>query len=283
MRTTRAIVAAGVVASILTLGIFLRTERQDAAEAVPPPGSEGLIAPPNAPTRLTEPSAKGSPSIDVSKHAAVPEADKRVAGATNRSRQDELIARRGAEMEKVVRSQYPPLFAKLNLAPETAEQLINLMVDVRLVQWHYARTGEAMGLDPLPTDAAIRIIKQAQQPIDDEIRQLLGDEHYKRYQEYNGSLTERQTLQRITTDLRQGPSPLSDDQFEHLVKHLAEMTDQVRAINQGILPNESSDVVRLRYEALLERSRTVLSETQIAELKRLFAAELERRRKRVLL
>jgi hypothetical protein len=147
-----------------------------------------------------------------------------------------------------------------------------------MVPQDYVNSSAALGGPKLAPKEVNKVIKDAQQPVYEDIRRLLGEENYKEFKDYNGSLTERYQFEDLNQSLGPGVAPFTDAQIDFLASNMAEMKSKVRSANNGSMPlREPTEQVSARYDELLRRAQSVLSADQLAELKRGLAGDLDLR------
>ncbi|HZL79350.1 MAG TPA: hypothetical protein VFC17_10905, partial [Candidatus Limnocylindrales bacterium] len=119
-------------------------------------------------------------------------------------------------MGPMIDKQYAALFQQLNLTPEQAATLKDLLQKKML-----AGAGAGMSLMDGSLDAAQRadLTKQIKSETDDydaQIKQFLGDENYPAFQGYEKTVPDRMTVSQFSDQLAGGASPLSNDQQQQL-------------------------------------------------------------------
>jgi hypothetical protein len=123
-----------------------------------------------------------------------------------------------AVMGPMIDKQYAALFQQLNLTPEQATGLKDLLVKKMLVG-----ADAGMSLMDGSLDAAQRadLTKQMKSETDDfdaQIKQFLGDENYPAFQGYEKTVPDRMIVSQFGDQLAGGASPLSNDQQQQLVQ-----------------------------------------------------------------
>ncbi len=280
MKSRTPLIALLAVATVATLGWLWSKQRASTAQQLAraePAAKPSIAELPAGPTqnKVPEKPAALSPARDTQRTVSSSQP------ATPANPKEE--ARRKAYTESTlsaIERQYPPLFRRLQLSPEKLTTFKSLMLELRLASYDEARRRAANGSSIAPQDS-LRVTKELQQPIYDDIRALLGDDAYALYTEYNESLTERTELGRITKNLTAPGEVLSETQFELLVSTLAKLTAEVRAAHNGVIPlGESPDQVAARFSATLDSVRSSLTPEQTAALQRAFATEISDRKTR---
>ena len=119
-------------------------------------------------------------------------------------------------MGPMIDKQYAALFQQLNMTPEQAATLKDLLQKKML-----AGTDAGMSLMDGSLDAAQRAdltkqIKSATDDYDAQLKQFLGDDNYPAFQAYEKTVPDRMTVSQFSDQLAGGASPLSNDQQQQL-------------------------------------------------------------------
>jgi len=119
-------------------------------------------------------------------------------------------------MGPMIDKQYAALFQQLNMTPEQAATLKDLLQKKML-----AGADAGMSMMDGSLDAAQRadLAKQTKSATDDydaQIKQFLGDENYPAFQGYEKTVPDRMTVSQFSDQLAGGASPLSNDQQQQL-------------------------------------------------------------------
>src|ERR1035437_4924617 len=121
-----------------------------------------------------------------------------------------------AFMGPMIDKQYAALFQQLNLTPEQAATLKDLLQKKMLVG---ADAGMTMMDGSLDASQRADLTKQMKSETDDydaQIKQFLGDENYPAFQGYEKTVPDRMTVSQFSDQLASGASPLSNDQQQQL-------------------------------------------------------------------
>jgi phage terminase small subunit len=129
------------------------------------------------------------------------------------------------EMRKMIRGQqkaavemmYSGLFKQLQLAPEEKAELSELLIESQMRQVDGAQGlfGDSEGQDPAQARADFA---QAKKETDAQVKDLLGEERYATYQDYQKNITERMQLDQLKTRLEGAQMPLEEAQLAQLLK-----------------------------------------------------------------
>jgi hypothetical protein len=110
-----------------------------------------------------------------------------------------------------IRRSSDDLFALLDLSPEQTEVLIALMADAQSPPFEL---GAAGAIDP---EALHKKLREHQRESEAAIRELLGDEKFRTYQEYQGSAMERMQVAELKRLFEATPTPLRAEQSDQLL------------------------------------------------------------------
>ena len=124
-------------------------------------------------------------------------------------------------------SRYAALFKSLNLTPEQLDQFKSLLVEKQAAVMDALQAARAQGLDPRTDPAGFKAaVTQAQNAVDQQIQQSLGDAGYAQYQQYQQTLPERNTVTQLQTSLSYTQTPLTSDQVDQMIQVLAQTQPQ---------------------------------------------------------
>jgi hypothetical protein len=115
-------------------------------------------------------------------------------------------------MSLVVVKSYAKLFADLNLTAEQTATLKDLIINKQMASAEMAATAMAGQADTAQLKEQAAQVNAEQAAIDEQIKQLLGDDNYARYQSYGKNLSERVTVTEFEDQLAGGPRAVSPDQ-----------------------------------------------------------------------
>jgi hypothetical protein len=119
-------------------------------------------------------------------------------------------------MGPMIDKQYAALFQQLNMTPEQAATLKDLLQKKMLAG---ADAGMSMmdgSLDAAQRADLTKQIKSATDDYDAQIKQFLGDDNYPAFQAYEKTVPDRMTVSQFSDQLAGGASPLSNDQQQQL-------------------------------------------------------------------
>jgi FtsZ-binding cell division protein ZapB len=121
----------------------------------------------------------------------------------------------------VVRA-YAKLFTDLHLTPEQTTALKDLMINKQMAPAEMATAAMSGQSDPAQLKAQGIQVKAEQEAIDEQIKQLLGEDNYARYHAYGKSLSERLVVTQVADELADGPRAVRADQEQQLLDAMIE-------------------------------------------------------------
>ncbi len=139
------------------------------------------------------------------------------------------------EMKKMVRGQqkamldlmYSGLFKQMRLSPDEQKSLTDLLLDAQMSQ--VEKAGSLLGGGEAGPDAA-----QARQAMEDEkkasearIKELLGDDRFAEYQEYQKTIGERMQVNQLQSKMESAHLPLQEPQVAQLMQFMQEEKTRV--------------------------------------------------------
>jgi RNA polymerase sigma factor (sigma-70 family) len=125
-------------------------------------------------------------------------------------------------MSLVAVKSYAKLFADLNLTAEQTATLKDLIINKQMASAEMAATAMAGQADTAQLKEQAAQVNAEQAAIDEQIKQLLGDDNYARYQSYGKNLSERVTVTEFEDQLAGGPRAVSPDQDQQLISEMIE-------------------------------------------------------------
>lgn len=117
---------------------------------------------------------------------------------------------------------YATLFKSLNLSPDQLEKFKNLLVDKTTAVSDVAIAAREQGINPrTDRDAYRKLLADAQNGIESEIHDLLGDAGFSQYQHYEHTQPQRNVVTQLEQRLSYTSTPLTPAQSAQLVDILA--------------------------------------------------------------
>ena len=119
-------------------------------------------------------------------------------------------------------SRYSALFKNLGLSPEQLERFKDLLVEKRSSTSDVRSAAREQGLNARKDRATYeKLVADAQAEIDASIRETIGDAGFAKYENYEKTLPQRNTVNQLEQRLSYSSTPLSSQQSEQLVAILA--------------------------------------------------------------
>jgi hypothetical protein len=188
---------------------------------------------------------------------------------------------------------YAPLIKRMGLTPEEAEQFKELLANNTMKGAERASSLFG-GLASTNRAEAFKTLETEQKSFDAEVKAMLGDTRYARYQDYQQTAGERAMLNQFNTKQQiGGENPLTEQQTDQLLLMMKEEKQNVAAATgqslpgtgqgeaglQAMLSDEQSQKALQSMETVgqrvLERARTVLSPDQLGGFGRFLTNQLQ--------
>jgi hypothetical protein len=118
---------------------------------------------------------------------------------------------------------YAKLFAQLNLTPEQAAAVKDLMLNKQLSAADMGMSMLGGDMDAAKRAELAKQIKDANAATDDQIKQMLGDDGFAQYQTYEKTMAERMTVSGLSDQLGSGANALAGDQEQQLIQALGDI------------------------------------------------------------
>ena len=189
------------------------SSEQPATPAEPP---EPRVKP-NHPPRVSEVS-EPAPATEIAPSADDVGSSKSTNGVSAFSKMISQMMQ-DPEAKKMLREQqrmaldqmYSPLIKRLAMTPEESDKLKNLLADQMMEgsAMLFGNQGSSRGSEALASVAS------AQTDLDNKVKELLGDDRYAEYKDYQLTVGERMQLSQFKQML--GDNPLTDQQTEQLL------------------------------------------------------------------
>jgi hypothetical protein len=184
---------------------------------------------------------------------------------------------------------YAPLFAQLGLPAEQTAALKDLLVNKSLVG---AGAGMSLMSGDLDSTNRVQIVEQVKKDsdaIDEQIKQMLGDENYKQFQGYEKSLPDRMAVGMFKDQQGGGAGALTPEQEAQLTQVMSEERQNFKFTTDfsdqskfaGGLANEfteeklnqflqEQEQLHQRYQT---RAQTILNAEQSASYEKFLSAQ----------
>ena len=188
-------------------------------------------------------------------------------------------------MKKMVRSQqratldmmYSGLFKQLRLSPDRQTALTDVMLDAQMHQVENAGSllDGAEGTDPAKARLAM---EESKKSTDARIKELLGDEHFAEYQDYQQNIGERMQVSQLQSQMEAANLPLQEPQVAQIMQVMQEERQRVPLVlptGQNVNPADLKALMnaenlekQLQWQEdfnqrVLERASAVLTPDQL--------------------
>jgi hypothetical protein len=263
----------------------LRSELQDRLAKLDGTRAQPVREPGQARDHADEPGARRPPSRAMSAAVAPPPARvealtqaQNMAGQPSAAQLEWMrspIARdlMQSHQREWLRRSNEELFALLGLSPEQADSLVALMADGQSPALEFGVPGAPP--DPVALEEMQNRLREHQRKTELAIRELLGEEKYRAYAEYQASAMERMQLAELRRLFEATPTPLRAEQSKQLLAALLEERSTVQLpswISDRVVPTPED---MQRYHQMYEEQQLRVRE-RIAAL--LTPEQLERYR-----
>ena len=181
--------------------------------------------------------------------------------------------------QAIVRS-YAKLFTDLHLTPEQTDSMKRLLMNKTMASADMITEAMAGQADPAQLKTQAIQVKAEQATIDDQIKQLLGDDNYTQYQTYGKTLEERMVVTQAADQLADSPRAVRADQEQQLLDAMVEERQNFKFTTDFSDPSKlTGDVASYYTEAnkklylqeldqlsqrYLVRAQSILSPDQLA-------------------
>ncbi len=153
--------------------------------------------------------------------------EQRIAAFRDLMAKPEVQAMVASERKSALDTQYAALFKSLNLSPEQADKLKELLVQRQDAQRDVFSAAREQGINPRTDPAGFaKLVADAQAPINDGIKSLLGDTGYNQLTNFDQTMPQRNVVNALQQRLSYSDTPLSSSQADQLVQILASNTPQ---------------------------------------------------------
>jgi hypothetical protein len=167
-------------------------------------------------------------------------------------------------------SRYSALFRLLNLSPDQLEDLKDLLVEKRTAAADVLAAARTQGLNNRESRAEIRtLLEDTQAEIDGQIRTLLGESGFQRYQDFEQTQAQRAVVSRLEQRLSYSSLPLTPQQAEQLVQVFSADSPQRSDPNAGAARAAFAGQVTPISDQALAQAATVLNSAQLQALRAL--------------
>jgi RNA polymerase sigma factor (sigma-70 family) len=193
-----------------------------------------------------------------------------------------------AEGLAVARS-YAKLFADLHLTPDQTASMKDLMINRTMASADMITAAMSGQADSAQLQAQAVQVKAEQAAIDDQIKQLLGDDNYAQYDAYGKTLSERMVVTQVADQLADSPRAVGADQEQQLFNAMVEERQNFKFTTDFSDPSKLKGNVASYYtednkqrylqeleqlsQSYLARAQSILSPDQLAAFQSSLASQ----------
>ena len=172
--------------------------------------------------------------------------------------------------------QYVDLASALQVPPETATRLIELLADIEVRHLGEENAGYT---NPSDMDARAAAVRESRKQEKAELVALLGEDGYGRWQGYQESLPTRYQMHDLREQLSGTAEPLRDDQLEPLIAAVhgerVRFNDEIHQYVEHLQPGQERDMrytdlwpqqVAATHARIHASASSILSPVQLAQL-----------------
>jgi hypothetical protein len=199
------------------------------------------------------------------------------------------------QQKAMLPSMYPDVAAELELTADEADALMSLLADQQVRSLERDRPFFEGQADPAMIQEAARNQQEQQTMMDNEIRDLLGEDKWRAWNEYKATMGVRHEVTQLRTTLAMNGAPLEDGQVKALQRALLEaqqrrLEEWRRSAPQAPVPVERSahsaeqqlalqeDALRRQRkhnEELRDALKSVLTDAQLRHIAQQHDAQLK--------
>ena len=192
-------------------------------------------------------------------------------------------------MGQAVARSYAKLFTDLHLTPEQTDSMKRLLMNKTMASADMITEAMAGQADPAQLKAQAIQVRAEQAAIDDQIKQLLGDDNYTQYHTYGKTLEERMVVTQAADQLADSPRAVRADQEQQLLDAMVEERQNFKFTTDFSDPSKlTGDVASYYTEAnkklylqeldqlsqrYLARAQSILSPDQLAAFQTSLASQ----------
>ena len=184
---------------------------------------------------------------------------------------------------------YAKLFGDLHLTPEQSAAMKDLLVNKTMAGADMITAAMSGQADPAQLQAQAVQVKEAQAALEDQIKQLLGDDNYAQYQAYGKTLSERMVITQFSDQLAGGPKAVPPEQEQQLFDAMVEERQNFKFTTdfsdpsklQGDVASYYTEANKQRYlqeldqlsQRYLARAQSILSPDQLGAFQTSLASQ----------
>jgi hypothetical protein len=199
------------------------------------------------------------------------------------------------QQKAMLPSMYPDLAAELDLTTEQTDALMSLLAEQAIRGMERDRPFFEGQPDPATMQELARDQQELQSAYDNEVRDLLGEDKWRAWNEYRSTMGVRHEVMQMRTTLATTGAPLEESQVKPLQRALLEaqqrqveewnrtaanapvsLDQSARTANQHLgWQEEALRRQRKHYEQLRDSLKTVLTETQLRHVQQQHDAQIK--------
>ncbi len=184
---------------------------------------------------------------------------------------------------------YAKLFADLHLTPEQTDSMKDLLINKTMASADMITAAMSGQADPAQMLAQAAQVRAEQASIEDQIKQLLGDDNYAQYDAYGKTLSERMVVTQVADQLADSPKAVGADQERQLFDAMVEERQNFKLTTdlsdpsklQGDVAAYYTEDNKQRYlqeleqlsQRYLARAQSILSPDQLAAFQSALASQ----------
>lgn len=156
-----------------------------------------------------------------------------------------------AQQKVVMQKMYGPLLKDWNLPAEQKARFMDLLQEHQMSAIDQA--GAFFGEGEKDKAQAAQEIKEKEEQMSANLKELLGEERFAQYEDYKKSMGERMQLDEFRKQMEDGDSRLGDDQMRSLMLVMREERERVPPVVTDNNGESTTDLARLFTGDTLER------------------------------
>jgi hypothetical protein len=153
------------------------------------------------------------------------------------------------QQKVAINQMYAGMFKELNLTPEEKEKMTSLLTDAQMrnVESAQGLFGKA---DEAAAEETRKNIEEGKNQTDAELKAMLGDERFAKYEEYQKNLGERMQLDQLKTNLETANLPLQEQQSAQLLQIMKEE----KAAVPPVIPSDNTPLGKNMKELMTQEN-----------------------------
>jgi hypothetical protein len=194
---------------------------------------------------------------------------------------DLIKSQQSVFITSMIQKQYEPLIQQIHLTRDQADKLEDLLKKKTLTD---SEIGASM-IDPAADDAkradAYRRITAEKEGYDGQIKELLGDDNYRAFQDFEKTVPDRTVVEQFRDQIAGRPTALSGEQERLLIQAMSEERTSFRytasSSNDQNRTEQMARDQRQLDDQILARTRQFLNPEQVAAFEQFQKAQADMR------